>query len=137
MFDALPEFWEDANGEGMPKPLALFLFFFCFCTNHTAIRRRLSTTNPTAIPIATAPPVFNPPEPLDEEFAVIFVLVVDLAVGFCVGMVGKGEGMGFEELPGGAGGDERGGGKEDEGSEGGGDGNVDPGGTVSAGGGAD
>lgn len=60
--------------------------------------------------------------------------VVDFAVGFCVGTVGKTEGVGVDELLGGAGG-ETAGGEDDEGTEGGGD--VDSGGVLSAGGGAD
>lgn len=54
------------------------------------------------------------------EFADIFVPLVDLAVGFCVGREGNGDEVGLpaaDELPGGEGGDGRG--EEDEGTEGG------------------
>lgn len=64
-------------------------------------------------------------------FAVTLASVVDFAVGFCAGIAGKVEGVGVDELPGG----ETAGGEEDEGTEGGGD--VDLGGVLSAGGGAD
>lgn len=67
-------------------------------------------------------------------FAVTLASVVDFAVGFCAGIAGKVEGVGVDELPGGAGG-ETAGGEEDEGTEGGGD--VDLGGVLSAGGEAD
>ncbi|KAK9272794.1 hypothetical protein L1049_003172 [Liquidambar formosana] len=76
------------------------------------------------MPMATAPPVLIPPVSVDFPFVVIFgpELVV-LAVGFSVGTEGKGEVVGVPaagELLGGAGGAE-----EDEGTEGGGDGDVD------------
>lgn len=87
---------------------------------------RLSTTKPTIIPIATAPPVSNPPS-LDVAFAVTLLSVVDFAVGFCVGKEGTGEEVLLDELLGGAGGDV-GEGEEDEGTEGGGDDNVVAGG---------
>lgn len=80
--------------------LKLCLIFDCLllllllCTNQTAITRRLRTRNPTAIPIATAPPVFTPCRLGDVEFA--FMPSVDLAVGFSVGIEG---GVGLIGLP--------------------------------------
>lgn len=57
--------------------------------------RRLRTRNPTTRPIATAPPVFSPPASVDVEFTITFVPLVDLAVGFSVGMEGNGEEFGL------------------------------------------
>lgn len=87
--------------------------------------------------------MFNPFVFSDVAFAVTLASVVDFAVGFCVGITGEVEGVGVDEFPGGAGvdelrggaGGETAGGEEDEGTEGGGD--VDLGGVLSTGGGAD
>ena len=85
------------------------------------------------MPIATAPPVFEPPGPLDEVFAEALVSLVALAVGFSVGIEGMGE-VGLpvaDELTGGAGGDIDGGVDEvdgTDGTDGGGEGNVGIGG---------
>jgi hypothetical protein len=82
------------------------------------------------MPIATAPPVFEPPGPLDEVFAETLVSLVALAVGFSVGIEGMGE-VGLpvaDELTGGAGGDIDGGVDEVDGTDGGGEGNVGIGG---------
>lgn len=78
------------------------------------------------------------PEFLDEVFAVTAVRLVDSAVGFSVGMNGKGDVLGLpvaDELLGGAGG-ETAGGEVDEGTEGAGGDNVDGGGDLVTGGGA-
>lgn len=116
------DFWEEANGEGITlDPSTLF---FRFCTNHTAIATKLSTTNPTTIPIATAPPVLIP---LAVGVAFVFESV---AIGFSIGKEGKGEMVGVsvaDELIGGEG-------EDDEGTEGGGDSNVDLGGEFVEGG---
>lgn len=116
-----PEFCEEANGEGMVFPsFGVPPFCFLFLTNQTAITRRLSTTNPTTIPIATAPPVPKPLPLLDEVFAATSPSPVGFAVGFSVGMAGNGELLGLPGvdgmLLGGAGG-ETAGGEEGEGVE--------------------
>lgn len=69
------------------KPLFdVIFFFFLFFKSHTANIARLSTKNPTTIPMAAAGPAFKLPPP------VVFVPggldVVDRAVGFSVGIVG-------------------------------------------------
>lgn len=79
--------------------------------------------------------MFNPFVFPDVAFAVTLASVVDFAVGFCVGIAGEVEGVGVDELLRGGAGGETAGGEEDEGTEGGGD--VDLGGVLSAGGGAD
>lgn len=73
----------------------------------------------------TAPPLFKLPGPVDEVFVETSLPLVALAVGFSVGIAGKGE-VGLpvtDELTGGAGGVD-----EFEGIDGGGVGNVDIGG---------
>lgn len=136
MFNASPEFWDQANGECIVYPtFGPDFLLFRFCPNHTAITRRLSTTSPTTTPTATALPVF-----VDNLFVDAVELLVNLAVGFSVGIEGKGGEVGLplvDELLGGAGG-EIAGGEEVEGTEGGGDdGNVGLGVEFVAGGGAD
>lgn len=122
-FRSIPEFWEEANGEGMlnlyPILDCLFLLLL-FCTNQTAITIRLRARNPTMIPTATAPPVLSPPVLRDVELAFASVPLVDLAVGFSVGTGGKGVPVGLPavgELSGGDGGELAG--VEDEGTKGG------------------
>lgn len=88
------------------------------------------------MPIAIAPPEFNPFECEDEVFVVILSVppLVGLAVGFSVGKEGK-DPVGAPAavlLPGGPG--KEAGGEEAEGTEGGVDGNVDGGGTSVEGG---
>ena len=114
------------------------LFLFRFCANHTAITRRLSTTNPTTMPTATAPPAPKPFLPEDVAFADALVLLVDFAVGFSVGIEGKGDELELLFVDGvlGIAGGEIVGGEEVEGTEGGGDDNVGVEGEVVAGGGA-
>lgn len=82
------------------------------------------------MPTPTATPEFRSPEP--DVFVEMFVPLVALAVGFSAGMGGKGEVIGLPvvELPGGAGGDITGGDDVVEGTDGGGDGNVDVGGGL-------
>ena len=115
------------------------LFLFRFCANHTAITRRLSTTNPTTIPIATAPPAPKPFLPDDVAFADASVPLVDFAVGFSVGIDGKGDELGLPVVDGvlGVSGGESIGSEEVEGTEGGGDDNVGVEGEVVAGEGAE
>lgn len=107
MFKIIPEFWEDANGDGMLYPIfGPAPFFFRLFTIHAAITRKLSTTRPTTMPMATIVPEETLPLLVDVEFAVLFV--VDFAVGFSVGKDGKGEELGVplsDELLGGAGGE--------------------------------
>lgn len=136
MLNASPEFWEEANGEGIAYPaFGLAFLLFRFCLKNTAITRKLSTTSPTTTPIAAAPPEFNPPGSVDELFANTVVPLVGFAVGFSDIIDGEGEeGLPLvEELLGG----EIAGGEEVEGTEGGGAGNVGLGGEFVAGGGAD
>lgn len=81
----------------------------------------------------------KPPAFLDEVCADIAFSLVDFAVGFSVGIDGKGDVLGpptVDELLGGAG-CETAGPEEAEGTEGGGGDNVDPGGEFVTGGGAD
>lgn len=76
----------------------------------------------------TAAPLLKLPGPVDE--VIVSLPLVALAVGFSVGIAGKGE-VGLpvtDELTGGAGGDIAGGVDEFEGIDGGGVGNVDIGG---------
>lgn len=112
----------------------------------------LRTTKPTTKPIATAPPVFNPPEREGELFVPLLPVpsIVGLAVGFSVGIEGS-DTVGLPvtvSLVGGRG--KEAGGEEPEGTEGvdgstdgggtlveGIDGNVDGGGTTMEGGGGD
>lgn len=85
-----------------PDPL-----FLRFRANHTAIRRRLSNTNTTTVPIATATLAFSPPAS-PFVFEVIFVAGVDFAVGLCEGREGNGEVGGLpltDEFLGGGGGE--------------------------------
>lgn len=93
-------------------------------------------TKPTTMPIAADPPLFNP-EPevcIGGEFAIILVPSVVFAVGFSVGIDGRGtvELPAADELVGV--GEAMGGGEEAEGTEGGGDGVVELGGTFVEGG---
>lgn len=98
------------------------------------------------MPIAAAPPVFNPPECEGEVLLdSISVPLVGLAVGFSVGIEGRdivgppaavllldggpGKETGGEETEGGVEGNVDGGGTSVEGVEGGVDGNVDGGGA--------
>lgn len=116
------------------------LFLFRFSANHTAITRRLSTINPTTAPIATAPPVPKTFLPEDVAFADALLPLVDSAVGFSVGIEGKGDNeLGLPVVDGvlGVAGGEIVGGEEVEGTEGGGDANLGVEGEVVEGGGAD
>ncbi|OMP10321.1 hypothetical protein COLO4_04617, partial [Corchorus olitorius] len=90
--------------------------------------------------MATAPPAPKPFLPEVVEFADASVPLVDLAVGFSVGIAGKGAdelGVPFVDGVLGVAGGELVGGEEVEGTEGGGDANVGVEGEVVAGGGAD
>ncbi|KAM7520577.1 hypothetical protein LguiB_019539 [Lonicera macranthoides] len=69
------------------NPDPLFLHFRAI---HTAIRRRISNTNPTRMLIATPTPAFSPPAS-PFVFEVIFEAGVDFAVGLCEGREGNGE----------------------------------------------
>ncbi|KAF2313745.1 hypothetical protein GH714_013098 [Hevea brasiliensis] len=101
-----------------------------------AITRKLSTTNPTTMPTATAAPVFKFSATVDV-FLETLVRLVAVAVGFSVGIEGKGdkgEVPVVDELSGGAGGGVTGG-IEVDGTEGGGDVDVGGGGEFVTGGG--